>query len=222
MQHLLQQVHRADLLLSGALERRLHGLADFIEQLLARLEGHAAEDDLGLAHRLPVLLGDRHHNDEDPVGREHAAVAQRDVGHLADLDAVDEDHPRALALAEAGAAPVDLERQAVLGLKDVLDRHPDGLRELRVHPQPLEVAVEGHHVARLEQVQHQLDLFGVPVAGGVHGRLARRDDLAADVVEAVDGVVHGALVARDRGGREHDGVAFAKLDQRVVAVGHAP
>ena len=68
---------------------------------------------------------------------------------VADLDAVDEDHARLLALAEARAALVDLERQAVLALEDVLRVDADRLGELGVQAQALEVAVEGHHVARL-------------------------------------------------------------------------
>ena len=39
----------------------------------------------------------------------------------------------------------------------------------------LEVAVEGHHIAGAHEVQHQLDLLGVTVSGGVDRRLARRD-----------------------------------------------
>ena len=88
--------------------------------------------------------------------------------------------------------------------------------------QALEVAVEGHHVARLDEVQHQLHLLGVAVPRRVHGRIAGGDDVAADVVEAVDRLVHRALVARDRRRREDDGVAAAQLDLRMVAVGHPP
>jgi hypothetical protein len=84
----------------------------------------------------------------------------------------------------------------------------------------LEVAVEGHHVARADEVQHQLDLLGVAVARGVDGSVAGRDDVAADVVEAVHRVVDRALVARDRRGREDDRVPVVQLDLRVVAVRH--
>ena len=99
---------------------------------------------------------------------------------------------------------------------------PDGLGELGVQAQALEVAVERHHVARLDEVQHQLDLLGVAVPGGVHGRVLRGDHVAADVVEPVDRLVHRALVAGDRRGGEDDGVAAAQLDLRMVAVGHPP
>ncbi len=99
---------------------------------------------------------------------------------------------------------------------------PDRFGELRVQPQPLEVAVERHHVARFDEVQHQLDLLGIAVPRGVHGRVARRHHVAADVVEAVDRLVDRALVAWHWGGGEHDRVAVAQLDLRMVAVSHAP
>ena len=76
----------------------------------------------GSATELPSCSAIVDDDDEDAVGGEHAPVAQRDVGDVADLDAVDEDHPGLLALAEARAARVDLERQPVVALEDVLRR----------------------------------------------------------------------------------------------------
>jgi hypothetical protein len=55
----------------------------------------------------------------------------------------------------------------------------------------------------------------------VDRRVARRDDLAADVVEPVDRLVHRALVARNRRGGEDDRVAGVQPHLRVVAMGHA-
>ena len=156
-----------------------------------------------------------------PSADEHAPVAQRDVGRVADVDAVDEDHAAALGLAEARAALVDLERQPVLALEDPVAADADRLGELAVQVDALVVAVERHHVARAHEVEHQLELLRVAVAGGVDRRVAGRDHVAADVVEPVDRLVDGALVARDRRGREDDRVALVQLDLRVVAVGHA-
>ncbi len=102
-------------------QRLLDGAADLLDQLAGLVEERdAAEDHLGVGDRAAVLLGDRGHDDEDPVGGEHPPVAQRHVGHVADLHAVDEHHPRLLALAEARAALVDVQRQAVVALEDVL------------------------------------------------------------------------------------------------------
>ena len=79
---------------AATVERPLDLVADVLDQLVGLLdERHAAEDDLGRDDRLARLLGHRGDDDEDPVGRQHAAVAQGDVGRIADVDAVDEDHP---------------------------------------------------------------------------------------------------------------------------------
>ena len=135
--------------------------------------------------------------------------------------AVDEDQPGLLALAEARAGGVDLERQSVLAPEDRLRRDPDRLRQLRVQPQPLVVAVQRHHVLRLREVEHQLELLRVAVAGGVDRRVGGRDHVAPSLVDAVDRLVDRALVAGDRRGREDHGVAVVQLHLRVVAVGHA-
>ena len=84
------------------------------------------------------------------------------------------------------------------------------------------VAVERHHVARRGEVHHQLQLLGVAVARGVDGRVAGGDHVRAELVDPVDRLVHGALVARDRRGREEDRVAVVEVDVRVVAVRHPP
>ena len=132
VQHLLQQVDLADLLARGARQRGLDRVADLVEQLVGVVGiRHAAEDHLGLGDRRAVLLGDRRDDDEDAVGAEHAPVAQGDVGRVADVDAVDEDHPRPLGLAEARAAAVELERQPVLALEDVVGVDAHRLGELR-------------------------------------------------------------------------------------------
>ena len=125
-----------------------------------------------------------------------------------------------LAVGEARAALVDLQRQPVVALEDVLCVDPHGVGQLGVQPQPLEVAMERHHVAGLDEVEHQLDLLRVAVPGGVHRCVAGRYDVAADVVEAVDRLVHGALVAGDRRGREDDRVAALQLHLGMVAIGH--
>jgi len=85
---------------------------------------------------------------------------------------------------EKRAAPlVDVERQPVLALEDVPRVTPTASGELRMDAQALEVSVERHHVARLDEVEHQLDLLRIAVTGGVHRRVARGDHVAADVVE---------------------------------------
>ena len=101
-----------------------------------------------------------------------------------------------------------------------IDAHRVG--QLRVQVDALVVAVNRHDIARADEVEHQLELLGEAVAGGVDRRLAGRDHVAADVVEPVDRLVDGALVAGDRRGREHHRVATAQGDLAVVVVGHPP
>ena len=108
-------------------------------------------------------------------------------------------------------------------LRPVEDRirvDADRLGQLAVQVQPLVVAVDRHHVARLGEVQHQLELLRPAVPGRVHGRVLGRDHGGADLVEAVHRLVDRALVARDRRGREDDRVAGVQLHLRVLPMRH--
>ena len=122
----------------------------------------------------------------------------------------------------AGPLRVDLQRQPVLALEDALRLDADRLGQLGVQPDPLVVAVRREHVLRLREVEHQLELLGIAVPRRVDRRVARGQHVGAQVVQPVDGLVHGALVARDRGGGEHHGVAGVQVHVRVVAGGHPP
>ncbi len=52
---------------------------------------------------------------------------------------------------------------------------PDRVGERGVQMDPLVVAVDRHHVARLDEVEHQLQLLGVAVTGGVDRGVGGRD-----------------------------------------------
>ena len=118
-----QHVDLGDLLLGGAVQRVLDRLAQLVDELRccppgtarrARAPRAATTDEPSCSETVATMM-------KMPSAREHAAVAQRDVGDVADVDAVDEDHARpSRALAEAGALGVDLQRRAVLGAEDVL------------------------------------------------------------------------------------------------------
>ena len=89
-----------------------------------------------------------------------------------------------------------------------------------VQPQPLVVAVHRQHVARAGQVEHQLHVLLVAVAGGVDRRVRGGDHAGADLEDPVDRLVDRALVAGHRRRREDDRVAGVELDVAVVAVRH--
>src|SRR3954454_692511 len=110
-----------------------------------------------------------------------AAIAQRDVGDVADVHAVDEQAAGLDLLAPARTVLADLYRPAVDALEDVgrVDAHRLG--QAAVQAYPLVVAVEGEHVARLDEVEHELDLLRVAVAARVDRRVAGGDHLAADL-----------------------------------------
>jgi hypothetical protein len=91
-----------------------------------------------------------------------------------------------------------------------------------VQPDALVVAVEGNHVARASQVEHQLELLLGAVAGDVDRGIGCGHHPRPKLVDAVDRLVHRALVSRDRRGREDHRVAGVKLDVAVVVEGHPP
>ena len=99
---------------------------------------------------------------------------------------------------------------------------PTDCGELGVQAQALVVAVDRQHVARLGQVEHQLQLLLPAVAGGVDRRVFGGHHRGADLVDAVDRFVDRALVAGHRRRREDDRVAGVQLDVAVVVVGHPP
>ena len=97
-------------------------------------------------------------------------------------------------------------------------RQPRVLREVPV------LAVDRHERPRPGQADHGLELLLRRVPADMHVLAARRahvEHLAAGAVQVVDGRVHRRLVARNRAGGEHDGVAVLQAHVAVVARGHA-
>ena len=87
---------------------------------------------------------------------------------------------------------------------------PGVLRELAVF------AVNRHEVARLDERQHQLQLFLAAVAGHVHVFDAFVHDLRAAPRDVIHHAADRLFVSRDRAGREHDRVVGPELDEPVV------
>ena len=101
----------------------------------------------GRRHRAAVLLGDGGHDDEDAVGREHAAVAQGHVLDVPHLHAVHEDHARpARARRSAAPRPSSSSGRPFSPRKIDFGVDPHGLGQLAVQAQALVVAV--HRASR--------------------------------------------------------------------------
>ncbi len=82
-------------------------------------------------------------------------------------------------------------------------------------------AVDGHKVARLEQVEEHLELLLGRVARDVDACLFAIDDVRAASEQIVDVAVDGRLVARDGLGRDQHRVAVFELDVAVASLRHA-
>ena len=94
-------------------------------------ERDAAGEHLGRDDGRAVLLGDRRDDDEDAVGGEHPAVAQRDVGDVADVDAVDEDHARPSPCSPKRAPSASISSGVPFSVRKMFSRgHADRLGEL--------------------------------------------------------------------------------------------
>ena len=124
-----------------------------------------------------------------PSAESVTAVAQGGVVGVADVDPVDEDHPASIVIAEAGAVG----RRSRAGCRCAPGRsvcgRPRPTRRARVQAQPLVVAVHRHHIARPGQVEHQLHVLLIAVAGGVDRRVGGGDHPGADLEDPVDRLV---------------------------------
>ena len=182
-------------------------------------EAHRADDRLG--HHRAGSGADRQGDGDHAVVGEQLALAQHGVVHLALGGAVDE---HGLAVGEAGharAALCDLEDIAVGQDEDVLKRHAQLVRQLRVLVEHAGLAVGGNEELRAHQAVHQLDFLLGGVTGDVHIRQRGVVHLRVALVQFVDDLVDGLFVARDRRGGDDDGVARLNLQLAVVVEGDA-
>ena len=158
------------------------------------------------------------HRDEAFLAQD-PPVLQRALGHLADGQAVHVDVAARHLAHHGGLALGQVHHHAVLGDHDVAGRDPGQLGEVGVRPQVPPLAVDGHEVARLDQVQHIQEFARWRVAGHVDQRVALVHHPGAPPGQLVDHPVHGGLVARDQGGGQDDRVALGDPD-RVIPGGH--
>ncbi len=148
VEELLQAIGIVDALRGGALERVIHGVAEGLDELLSSSAGTPRRSTSGSATERLDCSSTVANDHADPIRREHAAIAQGHIGHIADLHAVHEEHAGTLGLATACTLCIDLDHVAVVAAEDVLLRHADGLRQSGVELLTGVVAVERHHVAR--------------------------------------------------------------------------
>jgi len=178
----------------------------------------AAGDDIGIADdgaRLGVDRGDDH---DHAVFGHHAAVAQDDLGNVADAQAVHHDIIGIDLLLEHQRLPAFLEFDDIAVVQDenlfLAEAFAQG-QLLRFH-QHVVIGVDRQEIIRLDLVQDLLDVIHVGVAAGMDVHDAAVDDVVAQAVDAVLDLLDGALVARDDRGGEDDDIRF--LDGHVAVV----
>ena len=189
---------------------------------LSVMNGHAAGQDLGRHDGRAVLRGDRGDDDEDAVGG-RACGGRAARRRRRRRSRRRRRRPCRPARACPAGRPWRRSRAAgrCRGMKMFSSGTPTARASSACSCRRLKSPCIGITYLRLRQVEHQLDLLLIAVAGGVDRGVGGRDDGAADAVEAVDDLVDRALVAGDRRGGEDHRVARVQLDRLVVAVGHA-
>src|SRR6185312_1174726 len=217
VQVLLQELDLGHVVLHQLVQYALSLFTHLLEQRLARL-GEAAGDQLRPAGDGAVAASERRDDDQHAVFRQMPPVAQSDVLHVADAEAVHEGHARLDLTGQVGARLVQLDDRAVLG------QHDPVLRDAAVGGKPCmggehpELPVHRHDRLRPHEPEHRPQLLGVAVARVVHRGDLLVQHLGAVLGELVDRVVHGELVPGDRLGRDDHGVARLDRDVAVVAV----
>ena len=148
------------------------------------------------------------------------SVAQNGGADIADAQTVDKQSAGRHRIAQTGGILADLDRTADLSDEDVLRVHAHLARQAGMLHEHAVLAVYGNEVLRLAQTEHQLKVLLAGMAGNMDGCGAVIDDLCALLVQLVDHVVDGLLVARDGGRRDEDAVAGIDLHLLVAAVRH--
>src|SRR5664280_2598260 len=162
-----------------------------------------------------------HGDDRDEaLGAQDLAIRERLFGETAHARTVDEDVPRVDPTDLARLPVNEVHHVTVFGDDDPVLRHTGGGGKIRVGHEVAHLAVDRHHVARLDDVVAVEELPRARVTRDMDQRIALVDDARTDPGQAVDHAVDRVLVAGDeRRGEEH-GVARAELDVRVLAVRH--
>src|SRR5579885_877860 len=217
-----------------------HSVIGFL--FVARDVKRLHDDLLGPVHQ-PVFAGVEAAGDDFRRGLDHPGqlVDGDDRQHdavFADMAAVFDDqvldHFGARAVVDADPAHVDpshLARAQFGEFKDVATFDQDDLADRAVHGSShfgvqLELAVlamDGNEVARLHQVDDELQFFLAGVPADVHRR--RRavlvDDVGLAPEQVIDHAVDGLFIAGNDARGEHDRIAFFNLGVLVIVDGRA-
>ena len=164
---------------------------------------------------------------DDGNGRDHAvvgellAIAQDDGVSVADAKTVDVDNAGLDGSTALDDTATHLERVAVIEDKDmvVLDAHLAG--QLGMGAQMNGLAVNRHKVRGLGHGHQELELLLAAVTRDVNEGAVLVPHVAAKLSQAVDDLLDGFLIARNRSCREDNGIALVDGERLVLAVGHA-
>src|SRR5215469_17353301 len=148
-----------------------------------------------------------------------AAVADDDVfDHLIDGARIDADAANRYLFATPRAVAVDLKRFAGLENEHVFQSRVAQMTSQRgVLGELAEFPVNGHKIARPQQIEHQLQLLGAAMTGDVHRWIHRAVDyICAALGEMVDHPVDALFVSGYDARAEHDRVAA--LDRKALVI----
>src|ERR1700716_645339 len=144
------------------------------------------------------------------------AIAQHYLLDIADAKAVDENEPRGDLVSALHRFPIELSRFAIFEHENPILVDARFARDVRVLVELAVLAMHGDEVARAHRVDHFPQLVPLSVTGYMNLADLRIKDVSSVAVEVVHGLLHHALVARDRSRRDDDPVAPKHVHHRMT------
>ena len=202
-----------DVLIFALLERTEDAPSGGVHELLGFANvDEAARHEVGSGDHAPRGAVDRHDDDDDAFARELLAVAQDDVADVADAETVDEHDARLHLAVEFRRVARELKNATVFVEKDVFLGRAEALCKLGMAHEHTVFAVNGHEVARANQIVHELQRVLAGMTRDVDTLAPAVDDVGAELQQEVDGLADITLVAGDRRRRDDDGVHRRDVD----------
>src|SRR5205085_8431164 len=207
---------------------RFQGLQDSLAGLFHEpIFGGGAEapgDNLGRGFDAAGELVDGEDGQDDAIFAEVAAIADDEVfDDFAQRAGIDADAADVDASAFARAQLVKLQHIAAFQHDDLADRAMHGSGQLAVALELAIFAVDRNEVARLDQIDDELELFLAGMAADVNGRAGAIfiDDVGAAPVKMIDHAIDAFFVAGNDARGEHDGIAIFDAGVLVIVDGGA-